>query len=63
MFNQDSQGLPQPQPQVVQHFLRLINDIAAIQQILLEETRFLRQRVRDLEAKGAGPADGPGRPS
>ena len=58
MFNQDSPG--GPPPQAVQHFLRLLDDVSLIQQLLLEETAFLRARVRELEAKAAGPAPGPG---
>jgi len=63
MLNLDPQGIPQPQ--AVQHFLRLLDDVSHIQQLLLEETERLQARVRELEARTAspdpGPADGEGR--
>ncbi len=55
-FGQDSQGLP---PQMVQQFLRLLEEVNRIQQILLDETAFLRSRVRELEA-GNKPGSVPG---
>jgi len=58
MFNQDSPA--PPSPQVVQNFLDLLDEINHIQQILLDETAFLRRRVRELEARG-GPAEDAGR--
>ena len=58
MFNQED-PLP-PTPQEVQHFLDLLEDVKLIQQILLDETAFLRRRVRELEARG-GPAEDAGR--
>ena len=60
MFNQES-PFP-PAPQAAQHFLDLLDDVSLIQQLLLEETAFLRARVRELEARG-GPAEGAGRRS
>ena len=63
MLNLDPQGVPQPQ--AVQHFLRLLDDVSRIQQLLMEETERLRARVRELEARtaGSGPAEGEGRRS
>jgi len=58
MFIQDPSGTPAPQ--AVQHFLRLLDDVSRIQQLLLEETAFLRARVRELEARTPGPAEGEG---
>ena len=60
MFNQDSPA--PPSPQVVQNFLDLLDEINHIQQTLLEETAFLRARVRELEARGEQ-GDGAGRQS
>lgn len=60
MFNQES-PLP-PTPQAVQRFLTLLEEVRLIQQILLDETALLRDRVRELEARG-GPAQGAGRRS
>ena len=57
MFNQDSPA--PPTPQVVRHFLDLLEEVSLLQQILLEETASLRARVRELEARG-GPGEGAG---
>jgi hypothetical protein len=46
---------------VVQHFLNLLEDVKLIQQILLDETAFLRDRVRELEQARGGPGEGAGR--
>jgi hypothetical protein len=60
MFNQES---PIPlTPQVLQQFLSLVDEISAIQERLLDETAFLRARVRELEALGGGAEDAGGRP-
>jgi hypothetical protein len=56
MFNQAVPG--PPAPQVAQYFLRLLDDVSRIQQLLLDETVALRARVRELEA-GAQPGSGP----
>ena len=56
MPGQDFPGLP---PQMVLRFLRLLEDVSRIQQVLLDETAFLRARLRDLEARTPpGPAPG-----
>ena len=60
-LGQDFQGLP---PQMVQQFLHLLEDVSRIQQVLLDETAFLRARLRDLEARtppGPAPAGEEGR--
>jgi hypothetical protein len=44
---------------MVQQFLRLLEEVNRIQQILLDETAFLRSRVRELEA-GNKPGSVPG---
>ena len=49
MFNQELLG--PPPPQLVQHFLRLLEEVSAIQKALMEETAFLRTRVRELESR------------
>ena len=59
MFNQESPLAPTPQ--VVQHFLNLLDDVRLIQQILLDETAALRERVRELEQARGGPGEGAGR--
>ena len=54
---QDFTGLP---PQMVQQFLHLLEDVSRIQQVLLDETAFLRARLRELESRtppGPFPAD------
>jgi hypothetical protein len=66
MFNQDTPDLP---PQAAQHFLHLLDEVGAIQQLLLDETERLRARVRELEAgaamrrapSGPAPVGGQGR--
>ena len=60
MPDQDSPALPPPQ--TVQHFLHLLDDVSLIQELLLDETAFLRARVRELEAGQApGPTENEGR--
>ncbi|MDR3671047.1 MAG: hypothetical protein P4L36_09385 [Holophaga sp.] len=57
MFNQASNGLP-PSPEV-ERFFHLLSEISRNQQLLLDETRSLRARVMELEARADGRNQGP----
>lgn len=60
-MTQYSQASPGPPPfQEAERFLRLLADICQMQQQLLEDTRSLRARVAELEARIPG-ADRAGR--